>query len=326
MEKTRKIRNLIIVCFISCYSALLAGCGGSIADGQQPPAIQGEAGTREAQTPPSELPAYRLRTADGMTMVFVPAGSFRMGSTEAEIDDAIELCKEHYSICNRWYYERESPIHLVSLDSYWIDQTEVSNAQYQLCVDAGECTEPLACDKGDPTFDDPDKANHPVVCVGWTEAQNYCHWAGARLPTEAEWEYADRGEIRSIYSWGNDFEGTRLNYCDRNCGEAHADDRFDDGYHRTAPVGSFPSGITWSGASNMSGNVSEWVADWFGDYPVEAVSNPLGPTTGNLRMVKGCSWYFHPTYCRGAARPAIDPDTRFDYLGFRCALSSSTDE
>lgn len=261
------------------------------------------------------------RPQDGMTMVYVPGGNSLIGSTEAEVDDAISLCQQHYSPCNRWYYERENPQHPVSLDKYWIDQIEVSNAQYRLCVEAGTCSAPTKCKKGQPTFDDPEKADHPVVCVDWEGAQIYCQWAGGRLPTEAEWEYAFRGEARSIFSWGDEFDGSKLNYCDQNCSQPHADERFDDGYPLTAPVGSYQSGISWSGAYNMGGNVSEWVADWFGDYSSDSVSNPSGFEGGNEKMLKGCSWYSNPAYCRGAARPSVSPDTRFDYLGFRCATS-----
>jgi iron(II)-dependent oxidoreductase len=149
---------------------------------------------------------------------------------------------------------------------------------------------------------------------------------GVRLPSEAEWEYAFRGEVGSVFAWGNEFDGSRLNYCDENCSQTHSDDRFDDGFSLTAPVGSYPSGMSWSGALNMSGNVSEWVVDWFGEYTEEQVTNPIGPSTGEERMLKGCGWFSHPTYCRGAIRPSVDPDTRFDYLGFRCAVSSVNGE
>lgn len=261
------------------------------------------------------------RTKDSVKMVYVPGGTFPMGSTTSEIEDAISLCSQHYSPCNRWYYERESPQHRVTLDDYWIDQAEVSNDQYRLCIDAGVCEAPNTCKKGSPTINNPDKSNHPVVCVDWEDAQAYCNWVGGRLPTEAEWEYAFRGEAGSIYPWGDEFDGSRLNYCDKNCSQTYADDRFDDGYAMTAPVGSYPSGVSWSKVYNMGGNVFEWVSDWMDEYEIEAVSNPSGPLSGSEKMVKGCSWFYNPAYCRGAARPSVSPDTRFDYLGFRCAMS-----
>ena len=275
-------------------------------------------------TPTSLLGDTWIRPSDGMTMINVSSGTFRMGSTQAEIEDAIILCKQHYSNCNRWYYQRESPQHMVFLDGFWLDQTEVTNTQFRQCVEDGECSEPLACKKGEPTYDDPSKSDHPVVCVSWDEAQAYCEWTGGRLPTEAEWEYAFRGENGFIYPWGNAFDGTKLNYCDANCDIPHADNHYDDGYQKTAPSKSFPQDVSWGGALGMSGNVSEWVADWFGKFSPESFSNPVGPTSGSQKMVKGCSWFFHPAYCRGAARASVDPDTRYDYLGFRCVISTES--
>ncbi|MFC1997292.1 formylglycine-generating enzyme family protein [Chloroflexota bacterium] len=312
--------HILVICF--GYVWLLGGCGGAEPNPSTP--IIQNFQKSEIQATPSikgQMDDFQIRPLDGMRMNHIPGGRFQMGSSEAEIEDAIGLCRQYYHICNRWYYERESPLHSVTLDSFWIDRTEISNAQYRLCVEAGICSEPSTCKKGEPTYDDIDRANHPVVCVNWEDAQNYCQWVGTRLPTEAEWEYAFRGEDRSIYPWASDFDGTMLNYCDQNCDQSHADQRFDDGYPQTAPTGSYPSGVTWSGIFNMSGNVSEWVSDWLGEYAVEPVINPTGPTTGTEKMIKGGSWFFHPTYCRGAVRPSIDPDTRFDYLGFRCASS-----
>lgn len=260
------------------------------------------------------------RPVDGMVMVYVPDGTFQMGSTETEIEDAISLCRQHYSFCNRWYYMRQSPQHSVSLDGFWLDQTEITNAQYRQCVKEGACSEPLACKKGEPTYSDAEKSTHPVVCVDWHAANEYCEWAGARLPTEAEWEYAFRGVQGLIYPWGDSFDGAKLNYCDANCDLSHADDRYDDEYAKTAPSGSYPEGASWCGALNMSGNVSEWVADWLGDYSPQAESNPTGPPSGSEKVVRGCSWFFPPAYCRGAARASVGPETRFDYMGFRCAV------
>jgi len=316
----RKSNNLLFLGVLFCFVALLFGCGRNASDVQISPTIQIELESQTTQTPQNNLATVQIRPLDEMRVIKVPGGTFQMGSSETEYERAIALCRAHYHICNRWYYERESPLHSVSLDDFWIDQTEITNAQYHLCVEAGICTQPFTCKKGEPTFDDPDKTDYPVVCVNWEEAQSYCEWIGGRLPTEAEWEYAYRGESRSIYPWGDEFDGSKLNYCDANCDQSHADNRYDDGYPQTAPVGSYPSGASWSGVFNLSGNASEWVGDWLGDYSPEAVSNPVGPLTGREKMIKGCSWFFHPTYCRGAARASADPDTRLDYLGFRCVM------
>jgi formylglycine-generating enzyme required for sulfatase activity len=255
-----------------------------------------------------------------MTMVYVPGGSFGMGSTEAEIEEAIALCREHYPICNQWYYDREAPMHTTTLDAFWIDQTEVTNAQFSHCVEEGACEEPSTCTKGDPTYSVPEFSEHPVVCVDWNQAAAYCGWAGAHLPTEAEWEYVSRGVKRSIFPWGDSFVGTKLNYCDQNCEQSHADERYDDGYNRTAPASAFPDEMSWCGALGMGGNVSEWTADWFAPFSPEASTNPTGPASGENKMIKGCSWFSPPAYCRGSARPSVPLETRFDYLGFRCAM------
>ncbi|TFG50453.1 MAG: hypothetical protein E4H33_00045 [Anaerolineales bacterium] len=262
-----------------------------------------------------------LRLVDGMKMVFIPQGSFYMGSSPEQVAEGIQLCQQHYQPCNRWYYERETPQHKLTLDGFWIDKTEVSNQQFRLCVEAGVCEAPTTCKKGLPTYEDPGKSDHPVVCVDWENANNYCSWAGGRLPSEAEWEFANRGEGSFTYPWGDDFNGTSLNYCDLNCALDYADTAFDDGFLETAPVGSFPTGASWTGVLNMGGNVSEWVNDWFAEYSPTPQSNPSGPVEGEEKLIKGCSWYYHPAYCRGATRASVDPGIKFDYLGFRCADS-----
>jgi formylglycine-generating enzyme required for sulfatase activity len=298
--------KFLILTFVIFLMSTLSGCRNTESNQAHKKGVHGD---------------FLIRQEDSIRMVYVPGGIFQMGSSESEIADAIALCQQHYSICNRWYYERESPQHTISLDGFWLDQTEITNLQYQQCVEAGGCLEPLRCDKGELTYSDMEKIDHPVVCVSWEEAQMYCQWAGARLPTEAEWEYAFRGVSGHIFPWGDSFNGSKLNYCDVNCAQSHADGQYNDDYPKTSPVESFPQGVSWSGALGMGGNVSEWVADWFGAYSTEEASNPTGPSSGTEKMVKGCSWFSPPAYCRGAARPSIDPNTRFDYLGFRCAVS-----
>jgi len=205
-----------------------------------------------------------------MAMLYVPAGEFLMGSTDAGVDAAVELCRQYYDICNHSYYALESPQHTVALGHFWIDRTEVTNAQYQQCVAAGVCQSPAVCDRGEPPLQATPEANHPVVCVTWHEAQAYCEWAGARLPTEAEWEYAARGPGGNVYPWGNTFDGTLSNYCDVNCDKPSANTAVDDGHAQSAPVGSYPRGASWCGALDLVGNVFEWTADWIGDYPSTA--------------------------------------------------------
>jgi formylglycine-generating enzyme required for sulfatase activity len=254
-----------------------------------------------------------------MTMRLVPGGTFSMGSTGAEIQDALARCRQAYRYCNLDFYGREAPQHTVTLDSFWIDQTEVTNAQYRQCVEAGACQTPATCSEGTPTFHDSSKADHPVVCVDWHDAQTYCEWADARLPTEAEWEYAARGADGNLYPWGNERGGPWQNYCDESCTEAWADEAEDDGHAKTSPVDAYPEGASWCGALDMAGNAYEWVADWLGDYTSQAQVNPSGPPTGRDRVLRGSSWMSFWDRARGATRDFVDPSTSYDHIGFRCA-------
>jgi formylglycine-generating enzyme required for sulfatase activity len=263
-----------------------------------------------------------VRPADGMAMAYVPGGTFQMGSTDAEVDAALAQCRQVYDYCNLSFYGLESPQHTVTLDSFWIDQNEVTNIQYHQCVEAGVCQVSTTCDQGEPSFEDMSKADHPVGCVSWNDAQAYCEWAGARLPTEAEWEYAARGPQGNIYPWGNTFDGNRLNYCDAKCEHPWADRAIDDGYAESAPVGNYPDGASWCGPRDLAGNVAEWVADWLGDYSPEPQTNPTGPETGSEKVIRGNSWRFFRERFRMAARAKIAPTNRYDKVGFRCAISS----
>ena len=235
------------------------------------------------------------RPADGMVMVYVPAGEFEMGSIGGDDD--------------------EQPVHTVALDGFWIDRTEVTKAQYEQCVAAGACT---PC-YGDSAYDD-----YPAIYVTWYQAETYCGWAGGRLPTEAEWEYAARGPEARVFPWGDEFDGTRLNFCDANCERDWADETVDDGYAETAPVGSYPAGASWCGAQDMAGNVWEWVADSYAsDYYGRSPSqNPTGPSSWEYRGLRGGSWGFDPYYVRGANRDCFVPSNTYGHIGLRCAMSS----
>jgi formylglycine-generating enzyme required for sulfatase activity len=255
---------------------------------------------------PTAIPGHmfqdtKVRPTDEMTMVYVPGGEFRMGTT--------------WSLSDR--------VHTVALDSFWIDHTEVTNANYGRCVAAGACSAPTTCSWGEPTYEDAAKADHPVTCVTWEAARTYCAWAEGRLPTEAEWEYAARGPDSALYPWGDEFDGTRLNSCDANC--PHEEGKitdYDDGHAQTAPVGSYPSGAAWCGALDMAGNIWEWVADWHEHYPLTRQTNPTGPESGSERIIRGGSWYDNNEYgfLRADNRHPYDPRAS-DYLtGFRCVV------
>jgi formylglycine-generating enzyme required for sulfatase activity/tRNA A-37 threonylcarbamoyl transferase component Bud32 len=231
------------------------------------------------------------RPADGMVMVYVPGGEFEMGSTEGD--------------------ENEQPVHIVALDGFWIDQTEVTNAQYQSCVDAGGCEPPSERRSptrpeyyGNSVYDD-----YPVIQASWYQARTYCESVGARLPTEAEWEYAARGSDSLVYPWGDSPPSDALANCCYNVGD-------------TTRVGSYPDGTGWCGALDMAGNVWEWVADWYGEYPSERQVSPAGPSSGKLRVLRGGSWGYGQDFARCAYRHSDHPDDFGGHVGFRCARGS----
>jgi len=234
---------------------------------------------------------------DGAEMVYVPAGEFLMGSEDADADSD------------------EAPEHTVYLDAYWIYKHEVTNAQYRSCIESGECSGDL----GDYPEDD-----FPPVYIDWFEADAYCQWAGGRLPTEAEWEKAARGTDGRRFPWGNtDVTGEKANYCDLNCEYEWLDESQDDGYARTAPVGSYPNGASPYGALDMAGNVWEWVADWYGEdyYSNSPEDNPHGPDSGTSRVLRGGSWLNNQELLRASLRLRNHPDLTLSYLGFRCFRS-----
>ena len=289
--------------------------------------------TRGSPTPAPVLDALgdtRTRPADGMVMVYVPQGEFRMGSTWEEAKSAQQLCRQYsggdaVAVCQASAFANEQPAHTVALDSFWLDRTEVTNSQYGLCVGAGACTPPAESGSysratyfADPAFDD-----YPVIWVDPQQAADYCAWAGGRLPTEAEWEYAARGPESRLFPWGDGFDGRRLNYCDAGCATGVRDETLVDGFADTAPVGSFRTGVSWCGALDMAGNVREWVADWYGYYTAQSQVNPTGPAVGEERIPKGGCWLDKPDDVRSANRGANAPDYVRHKVGFRCACGGS---
>lgn len=239
----------------------------------------------------------------------------------------------------------EHPQHEVTLSGYCIDKTEVTVAAYAACVKKGSCSPATPLNPAEPGERDrtnklnhlcngarADRRDHPVNCIDWNQAETYCKWAGKRLPTEAEWEYAARGSVEGMYPWGNDPPTSkRLNACGSECyallkrmGLAQPwpslmyDDS--DGWESTAPVGSYRAGASPFGALDMAGNVEEWTADNYGSYHADAVTNPTGPASGLERVVRGGGWADSAaTAVRGAGRGLKRADERDVDLGFRCA-------
>jgi formylglycine-generating enzyme required for sulfatase activity len=256
-------------------------------------------------------------------MVPVPAGTFRMGSPDGVGDTA------------------EHPQHEVTLSAYCVDRTEVTVKAYAECVASKSC--PVASTTVNWTrysaaeaklysqfCNRDDHADHPINCVDWSQASAYCAWVGKRLPTEAEWEYAARGNDDRLYPWGNDAPSAkRINACGGEC-VAMAKRLLNqewvrmydgmDGWETTDPVGSFPAGASPFGALDMAGNVLEWTADWYGPYSMATPPNPHGAKTGSSRVARGGGWFdIVADGIRAAFRVAVGPSVRLSYLGFRCS-------
>jgi formylglycine-generating enzyme required for sulfatase activity len=256
----------------------------------------------ETQLPPTNTPEPPTFTptptlgigssteSGGVTMMYVPAGEFTMGSGDA--------------------------VHSVTLDAYWIDKFEVTNAAYKKCVDAGVCDPPKESKSYTRTayYSNPEFDEYPVIYVDWTMATTYCEWRDDSLPTEAQWEKAARGTDGRTYPWGENINCDKANYHDGN--------KYCVG--DTTKVGSYESGKSPYEVYDMAGNVWEWVNDWYDGayYQSSPASNPLGPSSGTYRVLRGGSWNNFVDYnVRSASRYYGTPDYISVNVGFRCARS-----
>jgi len=264
--------------------------------------------------PESAALAKKRAAAAPEGMVYVSAGAFTMGNPAGQQNSD------------------DSPARLICLNGFYIDKYEVTNAQFKQFVDeTGYLTdaEKGAAGSGVLTWRNPygpdssfeDMLSHPVVCVSWTDANAYAQWAGKRLPTEAEWEKAARGNDGRLFPWGNaHLPEAALNVADKSVSSKWSSTAVSDGYKTAAPVGSFPGGKSVYGAEDMAGNVWEWCADWWDSeyYKTSPSDNPMGPSEGEYRVIRGGSWFYHLEGARTTQRMYFRPDGNSSAIGFRC--------
>jgi eukaryotic-like serine/threonine-protein kinase len=279
-----------------------------------------------ASAAPAVSAPLAARCPEGM--LYLPGGLFFMGSD----DDT----------------PAEKPAHQVKVAPYCMDTFEVTTKKYVACSDGGWCKRAATtnvgtglkpaeeavydglCNERDPVG----KADHPINCVTWEMADVYCHAMKARLPTEAEWEFAARGSDGRRYPWGDEAPSAKyLNACGSECmawataakvPPLTAMYNAADGFPNTAPVGSFPQGRSKFGVMDLAGNVWEWVSDWYGPYTSTAghtpADNPKGPDKGDTKVLRGGGWNgSDPSWERPSFRFSTDPSHRNYAFGFRCA-------
>jgi sulfatase modifying factor 1 len=289
-----------------------------------------------------------LEHNDKETMIYLPGGTFLMGTDDQEGFPA----------------DGEGPVRSITIDSFYMDPCTVSNADFLKFIDAtGYHTEaevfgwsfvfhlfvseaarskvtqvvqqtPWWWNVSGADWRHPEgpgssiegRMDHPVIHVSWNDAMAYCSWSGKRLPTEAEWEYAARGGlVQKRYPWGDLLKPEGEHRCNIWQGKFPEKNNASDGYAGTAPVRAFqPNGY---GLYNVSGNVWEWCSDWFSPtFHVNGPTvNPTGPKTGDARLLRGGSYLCHKSYCnryRVAARSKNTPDSSTGNIGFRCAANA----
>ena len=305
----------------------------SVVETQEKSTVKQEAapgGTVATKPRPTAGAMNTITGKDGAPMVLIPAGEFWMGSPDGEGD------------------KDEHPRHKVALSAFYLDKYEVTNQRFEQFVrDKGYRTTAEQEGKayaltsmgkweevsgahwrkpeGGETVFVSNREEHPVVSVSWEDAQAYCRWKGKRLPTEAEFEYATRAGTETKYWWGNGNPGSRqvANIGDESVKRQYSDwtimTGYDDGYVRTAPVGSFEANPF--DLHDMTGNVWEWTADWYDDqyYKNSPPKNPKGPSKGDDRVLRGGSWDDAPVDVRSAGRLWFTPTLRYDSFGLRCA-------
>ena len=297
---------------------------------EEPPITTPTVVAREDRPRPVARPDASTRATPALTCpdgtAHVPGGRFTMGSRENEGTPA------------------ERPAHEVEVRGLCVGRTEVTVERYSACVQSGGCTPAAArvewegITRADRRFWSgwcnaarADRAQHPINCVDWRQADTYCRWAGGRLPNESEWEYIARGIAGRKWPWGNaPDDGTRGNGADqryadeaeRRGGGAQEHARWDDGYAGTAPVASFSAGRTPEGVDDLAGNVWEWTADQYDRYHNTSAATDDSPSDpGAMYVIRGGGFDEAAERQRAANRSRARPGHRNANLGFRCVFN-----
>jgi formylglycine-generating enzyme required for sulfatase activity len=322
LEEGKMKRSLIVSSFLTAGMVLLTGFEAAYASGKtgtpQPsptPSVEAapvDSGSARTQAEKGVMSNSGWmpysEEINGVKMALVPAGCFQMGSTDENIAYWVDLYQEGVKngvdqASPDWFAD-EKPGHRVCFEKpFWIDLDEVTNSQFKKFGGKTKY----------PSFRK--DADRPREQINWNESDDFCKKRGARLPSEAEWEYASRGPDSLLYPWGNTWDQTLLVW---NLASKELD----------ATVGSKPEGNSWVGAQDMLGNINEWVNDWYSDTYYASLGNgtvdPQGPDGGTERVIRGGSWYDeNPAFFHTAFRAKADPEKNSQTRagGFRCALS-----
>jgi formylglycine-generating enzyme len=302
--------------------------------------------TGSKPAPPKEQKTLTLTLAKDveMTLTLIPAGKFTMGSplNETGRDDdegpqkQVTLSKPFYM--GRTHVTVDQFAAFVKASGYqtdaekdgWSFVVEIKDGKFDVRRGHGASWRKPGMEQ---------KGDHPVVHISWNDAVAFCNWLSkqsgkvVRLPTEAEWEYACRAGTTTAHPWGDKPDDGKgwANAGDQSLRKAGhkakitADSFFswDDGFVFTSPAGSFKT--NGFGLHDMIGNAGQWCSDWYGPYGKATETDPTGPATGKLRMLRGGSWCSPPQFCRSAHRGGTMPGLRFDSFGFRVAVSAGVD-
>jgi formylglycine-generating enzyme required for sulfatase activity len=293
-----ELRSIAVIVTVAAFTGVALARAAAAVGG--PAAARDDGEPDEVHSPASSDNPYEDSSAQSRNaprqlvplqggMLHLPGGRFTMGSSNPHAP------------------ANERPARSVSVDPFWIDRTEVTVGAYRTCVEAGACPRPArtsaACtfDGGDPDL--------PVSCVHWRDADTYCRFAGKRLPTEREWEYAARGQLAAPFPWGGAApacsNGVTLisDQSGRSCAI------------HPSKVGTHPGGLSIFGAADMSGNVEEWTADWY----IESLGPGPAPRSGAAHVLRGGGWLSPPSMSRTTSRNWGSALEAGPNVGLRCA-------